>query len=469
MYAKLQRLHVVLFPFMAPVHMIPAIDVAKFFTTNHVKTTIITTPLNAPIIINSLQSTANKYVGFPIDVENVPFPSKEGGIPEGIENLDQLNSDEMTINFLKATELLQESLEQIMEKYKPNCLVADMFYPFASVVAAKFNVPRLVFHGTSYFAQCVGHVMMKYEPQKLVSSDDEEFVVPEIPHEIRLTRSQLVIDAMKGKGKHEALEEWMKIFCSAMEAKERSYGIIMNRFYELEPEYVDYYTKVMGRMAWHISPVSLCNREKEAKFQRGKDSSINEHECLKWLDSKKPKSVVYVCFGSVVKVSSLELQEIAMGLEASEQDFIWVVRRNIIDGEEVNITDWLPHEFEKRMKEKGLIIRGWAPQMLILDHEAIRAFVTHCGWNSTLDGGLIIWGSFGTWPVGGEKFYSEKLVTQVLRTGVAIGARNWNRVRSENIKPKNVMEAIRRIMVGEEALEIKKQGKEVERISKEGR
>ncbi|XP_021755650.1 scopoletin glucosyltransferase-like [Chenopodium quinoa] len=447
---KPQRLHVVLFPAMAPGHMIPALDIAKLFATNNVKTTIITTPLNAPFFTKALQPM--------IDVEIIPFPSKESGIPEGIESGDQISSNELFKKFFEATELLQESLEQVMEKYKPNCLVADMIYPFATDVAAKFNVPRLVFHGGNYFAFCVGHALMKYEPQKDVTCDDEEFVVPNLPHEIRLTRTQLVADV-----KELGMEEWMKIFGRAMEVEERSYGIIVNSFLELEPEYVDYYTKVMGKRAWHIGPVSLCNREKEAKFQRGKDSSIGEHECLKWLNSKKPNSVVYVCFGSMAEVSTLQLQEIARGLEASEQDFIWVVRRSN-NGEGEKNEEWLPHEFEKKMEGKGLIIRGWAPQMLILDHEAIGAFVTHCGWNSTLEG-ISCGVPMVTWPVFAEQFYNEKLVTQVLKTGVGVGAKKWSRV-AENVKSEDIKKAVTKIMVGEEALEIRSRAKKMKELAR---
>jgi hypothetical protein len=34
----------------------------------------------------------------------------------------------------------------------------------------------------------------------------------------------------------------------------------------------------------------------------------------------------------------------------------------------------------------GLIVRGWAPQMLIFDHEASGRSMTHCGLNSALEG-----------------------------------------------------------------------------------
>ncbi|KAI9393838.1 hypothetical protein POPTR_005G010016v4 [Populus trichocarpa] len=70
-----------------------------------------------------------------------------------------------------------------------------------------------------------------------------------------------------------------------------------------------------------------------------------------------------------------QLKEIAACLKASGHQFIWVVRRSKKGQEDKE--DCLPEGFEGRMEGKGLIIRGWALQVLILDHEAIGAFVTH--------------------------------------------------------------------------------------------
>ena len=131
------------------------------------------------------------------------------------------------------------------------------------------------------------------------------------------------------------------------------FKVIVNSFYELEPANADHYRKVLGRKAWHIGLVSLCNKDFEDKAQRGKEVSIDEHECLKWLCKKKPNLVIYICLGSMPNFSDSQLFEIAMGLVASEQQFIWVVRKGKNDKEE---EDWLPKGFEKRMVGKGLII-----------------------------------------------------------------------------------------------------------------
>jgi UDP:flavonoid glycosyltransferase YjiC (YdhE family) len=245
---------------------------------------------------------------------------------------------------------------------------------------------------------------------------------------------------------------------ASKEAELRSFGVVVNSFYELEPAYADYYKKVLGRRAWNVGPVSLCNRDIEDKAGRGKETSIDQHECLKWLDSKKPNSVVYICFGSTTNFSDSQLKEIAAGLEASGQQFIWVVRRNKKGQEDKE--DWLPEGFEERMEGMGLIIRGWAPQVLILDHEAIGAFVTHCGWNSTLEG-ITAGKPMVTWPIFAEQFYNEKLVTDVLKTGVGVGVKEWLRVHGDHVKSEAVEKTITQIMVGEEAEEMRSRAKKL--------
>ncbi|XVE93402.1 hypothetical protein REPUB_Repub01dG0189000 [Reevesia pubescens] len=119
-----------------------------------------------------------------------------------------------------------------------------------------------------------------------------------------------------------------------------------------------------------------------------------------------------------------------MALEASEQQFIWVVRRQKNNEEE---EDWLLEGFEKRMEGKGVIIRGWAPQVLILDHEAVGRFVTHCGWNSTLEG-VSAGVPMVTWPVFADQFYNEKLLTQVLKIGVDVGVQQYVRTVGDFVK-----------------------------------
>ena len=296
---------------------------------------------------------------------------------------------------------------------------------------------------------CAMESLKRFQPHKKVSSDTERFVLSGLPDRIELTRLQ-VPDHIRP----ELENDFTKMLERVEEAGKRSFGLIVNSFYELESAYADHYRKVLGKKAWHIGPVSLCNKNHEEKAWRGKEIAIDDHECLKWLDSKKPNSVVYVCFGTNSSFSGSQLLEIALGLEASGQEFIWVVRK--AKNEEDNA--WLPEEFEKRIEEKGLIIRGWAPQVLILEHKSVGGFVTHCGWNSALEGisaGL----PMVTWPIFAEQFYNEKLITDVLRTGVGVGAQRWVRLVGDFIKREQIEKTVKEIMVGERSEEMRSKAK----------
>ncbi|CAI0445900.1 unnamed protein product [Linum tenue] len=437
------QLHVYFFPFMAHGHLIPAVDMAKLFASRGVKTTIVITPLNAAFFSKTIQKHSSSGRA-EIQARIIDFPAARAGLPEQCENLDFITSRnlgmEATINFFRASTMLQEPFEKLLEQDRPACVVADMFYPWATESAAKFGIPRLVFHGTSCFAQCVGEALASHAPQQRVESDAEPFVVPGLPDEVRLTKRQLSPSAALVGG----TSFLSQLFKRVRESYSEVYGTVFNSFYELEPAYVDHFRKILGRKAWYVGPVSLCNGDVEDKASRGKGAVIDKDECLKWLDSKEANAVVYVCFGSQADFTAQQLREIAVGIESSGQPFIWVVRgRNDVE------EDWLPEGFQERTAGRGLIIQGWAPQVLILEHAAIGGFVTHCGWNSTLEGiaaGL----PMVTWPMGAEQFYNEKLVTEVVKIGLEVGVEQSSTYGVKMIRSEAVERAVRRIMSKED-------------------
>ncbi|KAK7855606.1 scopoletin glucosyltransferase, partial [Quercus suber] len=275
--------------------------------------TIVTTPRNVQLF--------SKTRGTNIDTQIIKFPAIEAGLPEGCENIDSVTSPDMSHKFIIATKMLRQPLEQLLEEYQPSCLVADMFFPWASDVVAKFGIPRLVFEGF---------------------------------REIKLTRMQLADFTLQ-----EVETDFSKLFKEAIESELTSYGVVVNSFYELELAYADNYRKVLGRRAWHIGPVSLCNNDSKDKAQRGKEASIADHECLKWLCKKKPNSVIYISLGSMPNFSDSQLFEIAIGLEASEQQFIWVreaiekAMRQILVGEEAARAKALGEMARKAVEEGG--------------------------------------------------------------------------------------------------------------------
>ncbi|PPD90662.1 hypothetical protein GOBAR_DD12401 [Gossypium barbadense] len=406
-----QQLHIFFFPFMAHGHTIPFIDLAILFATKGVKSTIIATPSNAPHI-KKVTHKANK-LGYQIDTLVIKFPAVEAGLPDGCDDTDKVPSPDMMPKFFLAVEMLKQPLSDLLKQHCPHCLVADMFFPWTTEVAAMFKIPRIVFHGTCVFSLSAMEHVRLYQPHK----SKETFTIPNFPgDDIKMTTAELQ-DYVKQ-------ETWRtKLFNDSKATESECFGVIVNSFYELESVYADHYTDFLGRRAWHVGPISLSTKGIINKAERGKQySSIEEHECLKWLQSKDRNSVVYICFGSTTNFVDSQLMEIAKGLEASGQQFVWV-----------------------RMEGKGLVIRGWAPQVLILENEAIGGFVTHCGWNSILEsvtaGVPVI-----TWPVAAEQFYNEKLSVEVLKIGVGVGARKWKRLVGDFVKSEAIEKAVKEIM-----------------------
>ncbi|KAF7818693.1 UDP-glycosyltransferase 73D1-like [Senna tora] len=106
--------------------------------------------------------------------------------------------------------------------------------------------------------------------------------------------------------------------------------------------------------------------------------------------------------------------------------------------------------YEGRIKGRGVVIKGWAPQILILSHAAIGGFLTHCGWNSTIEG-VCAGVPMVTWPLFAEQFLNEKLIVQVLKMGVRVGVEVPVRWGDENkvgvsIKRERIKEAIEECM-----------------------
>ncbi|MCL7047018.1 hypothetical protein MKW94_018975 [Papaver nudicaule] len=455
-----QKLHIFFFPLMAYGHMIPLIDMAKLFAARGVKTTVILTPNNASVFSKSIDR--ERSFGLDIHIQILRFPSVEAGLPEGVENIDDIRSAELLPYHFPAIKMLQEPFEQLLKLHQPDFIVADMFVTFTTAAANKYGIPRFVFHGTGFFPLCVEHSLICHKPHEGLASDTEIFVVPGLPDKIEMTRLQLsdhFIDASSS-------EFWDEV----RESVQGSFGILVNSFHELEPAYATHYKNDLGKKAWSIGPVCLRNKDDIDKAQRGKKTTIDGHFILNWLDSKESHSVLYICFGSTYsRFSKAQWLEIARGLEESGSPFIWVLRA--FKNEEVEDGSLLPEGFEDRMEGKGLIIRDWVPQMLILDHQAVGGFMTHCGWNSLLEG-LSAGVPMVTWPIFSEQFYNEILITQVLKIGFRAGIEKWHNwttdIKGVPVKKEKIVNVINRLMGdGEEANNMRTRAKELSDLAKE--
>ena len=412
--------------------MNPVMDIARLLAQRGVIITIITTPHNATrfktLVARSVES------GLQIHLIQLEFPS-EVGLPKGCENFDMLPSLGLAVDFFTAASLLQQPVEKLFEKLtpRPRCIISDVCLPYTANVATKFHIPRISFSGSCCVCLLCNYNFHTSKLPETISSESEYFVVPGVPDHIEVTKAQIL-------GPIAPTPYWKQFNEQMAAAEMASYGIIMNTFEALEPEYIKEYKKARMDKVWCVGPVSLCNENDLDKAQRGNKASVDEYQCLKWLESREPSSVVYACLGSLCNLIPSQLIELGLAVEASERPFIWVIR----GGDRLGLEKWIAEEgFEERINGRGLIIRGWAPQVLILSHPAIGGFLTHCGWNSTLEG-ICAGIPMVTWPLFVDQFLNEKLVVRVLKIGVRIGVEDpvkWGEeekigvyVRKEDVK-----------------------------------
>ncbi|KAJ1278456.1 hypothetical protein BS78_04G080700 [Paspalum vaginatum] len=398
--------HFVLVPMMAAGHAGPMLDMARALASRGAAVTFVTTPLNLPRLGRAPGDDALRIRFLPLR-----FPCAEAGLPDGCESPDALPGLAYLKNFHDACAMLRAPLVAHLREADPavSGVVSDTCCPWTGGVARELGVPRLALDTFCAFSSFCMRLMSLQGVFEGVDDDRHPVRVPGFPIDVEMSRARSPGN-FSGFG---------KVFADEVMAENaRADGLVVNSFAELEPLFVDAYEAALGKKIWTVGPLFLHAMPSSVTVVSTEDADAVR--CASWLESKNPRSVVLVSFGSLARSSLPQLVEIAHGLEASNRPFIWAVKP-------VDLTEferWLSDDgFESRVGERGLVLTGWAPQKAILSHPATGAFVTHCGWNSVLEcvaAGL----PMATWPHFAEQFMNEKLVVDVLWVGVPVGVKD---------------------------------------------
>ncbi|KAJ8452758.1 hypothetical protein Cgig2_005094 [Carnegiea gigantea] len=193
-------------------------------------------------------------------------------------------------------------------------------------------------------------------------------------------------------------------------------------------------------------------------YRGGEGGGGERNECLRWLDSQPSRSVVYLGFGSRSVFSGKQLGEIAVGLERSEVRFLWVVRAppsgdkadQFLPPPEPDLNSLLPVGFLRRTKGRGFVAKSWAPQIDILGHEAVGGFVTHCGWNSTLEA-VCAGVPLVAWALYAEQRFNKILLVEEIKIALPLNESDDRFVCSDEIERR-----VKQIILSEEGQVLRK-------------
>ena len=224
-----------------------------------------------------------------------------------------------------------------------------------------------------------------------------------------------------------------------MENASRASGLILNTFDALEQDVLDPLLSMFPPICT-IGPLSLLLNQIPDDNSIGSNLWREEPECLQWLDSQQPSSVVYVNFGSITVMRPEQLVEFAWGLANTGQPFLWIIRPDLVVGDSAI----LPPEFVTETKQIGLMA-SWCPQEKVLNHPSVGGFLTHCGWNSTIES-ICAGVPMVCWP-----FFAEQQTNCRYCTEWGIGMEIDN-----NVERGEVEKLVREMMEGEKGKSMKK-------------
>ncbi|CAI8586758.1 unnamed protein product [Vicia faba] len=322
--------------------------------------------------------------------------------------------------------------------------VVDMFCTTMIDVAKEFSIPALVFFTSSVASLGLTlHLHTLFEGDNLDSTmllQKNELAVPSFANAVPINSiPSFMLD-----------KEWESFFKSLASGLKKPNGIIVNSFEELESHAVQSFFSHPDLASLPIYPVGpLLNPEPKTK------STADSDDIIKWLDDQPPSSVVFLCFGTRGYFDEDQVKEIALAIENSRARFLWSLRKPSLKGFMLAASDYslldlislLPEGFLDRTAETGKVI-GWAPQTRILAHPATGGFVSHCGWNSTLES--IYFGvPIAAWPLYAEQQANAfELVCELkLSVEIALDYREqFNSERNYVATAEKIERGIRRVL-----------------------
>nr|AFN88218.1 anthocyanidin 3-O-glucosyltransferase 1-like protein [Phaseolus vulgaris] len=369
----------VFIPFPGTGHLVSTIEFANLLVErhHHIWITVLLIKLpphtTAPDYTDSLNSQRIHLINIPeISFNSQPIPMKD------ILQLQKPYVKEAVANLPPTPPLA--------------AFVLDMFSTTMIDVADEFHVPSLVYFtsGLAFLGLTLHLHTLKEEENAEFTVSDAEFVTPSFDKP--LPAPNLPSIALS--------KEWEPMFLAFGRGLKKAHGIIVNSFEELE-SHAAHYLLNGPQPIYPVGPILNSKPNGHA---------LNTH-IFDWLDQQPPSSVVFLCFGSMGSFGEDQVREIARALENSGARFLWSLRKPPPKGSAFTVppSDYdpsdlpsiLPAGFLDRTAGIGKVI-GWAPQAQVLAHPATVGFVSHCGWNSTLES--IHFGvPIATWPLYAEQ------------------------------------------------------------------
>ncbi|KAL4188551.1 hypothetical protein AMTRI_Chr08g202760 [Amborella trichopoda] len=414
----------VFFPYPLQGHLTPMLQLAQSLLSLNpsFKITIAHTHFNSPKIESPL-----KFTLIPID-DGLPVNWQPKGGADLLKLVDTISSN------------CRAPLFSLLSRLNEEDPVAGFFYDgimgFAGEVGTELGLKAMAFRTSSatsfaVFANIEKLHEMGYLPIRDFESEER---ISELPP-LRIK------DLPAFSSDNSVLESFWAGISQLTKQTKKASALILNSLSALENEALKMIQHDFHIPIYAIGPLNC---------QISLNLLPEDSKCLSWLDAQPPKSVIYTSFGSLAGMDSSQVAEIAWGLANSGCRFLWVVRPGSVNGYDAAE---LPSGFMDQVGSRGLVV-GWAPQKDVLAHQAVGAFWTHCGWNSTLES-LCAAVPMACWARFGDQKVNSRLACGVWRVGLEMG---------REVERGEVERVLRRLLMEREGEEMRERGRELMQV-----
>ncbi|XP_044485652.1 UDP-glycosyltransferase 83A1-like [Mangifera indica] len=394
-----RQAHLLLIPYPAQGHVPPLLKLAQKIAERGIKVTFVNTEFIEAKIMATMPENVEKG-------SLIRFVS----IPDGIEHGDDRNDPFKTKDCMYR--VMPGHLKELIEKINQSdqcepitCVVADICLGWALEIAHEMGIPRaaLVPYGPPTLA--ISYHVKKFFDAGII--DNDGYAMPTTDEFIWISEGTLPWKRNKYNwscpNEPKIQKVFLEITCAVFETVRISNWVLSNSIYELDSSNCDLVPKILP-----IGPLLASNHSGNLAGSL----MLEDSTCLRWLDSQAIGSVIYVALGSTTTLSRQQFEELALGLESSGQPFLWVVRSNLVNESLARF----PDGFREKLADRGKIVE-WAAQEKVLAHPSVACFLSHCGWNSTMEG-LSMGVPFLCWPYFADQYQNRRFICEVWKIGL---------------------------------------------------
>lgn len=423
-YESLHNIHIFMVTFPAQGHVNPLLRLAKRLAYSGLLVTISATEHVGQSIrrANSIADDEPTPVGRGF----IRFEFFDDGWSSDDPNRGNLDLylDQLEVS---GRENLIRMIREHEEKGTPvSCLINNPFIPWVSDVAENLEIPSAML----WVQSCASFSAYYHFCHNLVpfpSENDPEIDV-QLPF-MPLLRYDEIPSFLHPSTPYPFLR---RAILGQYKNLKKPFCILMDTFEELEHEIVEH----MSKICRPVKTIGPLFKELET-LPTSSNATIRvdfltADNCTEFLDSKPVGTVVYISFGSVVYLTQKQVEEIAYGLLSSGVSFLWVLKP---PGPETGRPPHvLPEGFMEKAGDQGKIVQ-WSPQEEVLAHRSTACFVTHCGWNSTMEA-LASGVPVVAFPQFGDQVTDAKFLVDVFKVGIRLcrGEAEGNIVNREEVE-----------------------------------